>query len=137
VVRGFARRQLATKGLQSMKPALLLALFLLPGASCLADTQLDGRYVGQRTVVRGSKPTCPSDGAAFWRITNGQFAYRFWAGRVPVQISADGTLKGEMLYSPSHGRNSWVRVTGTISGGSLEADAEWRACQLHYSLTRM
>ena len=120
-----------------MKPALLLALFLLPGASCLADTQLDGRYVGQRTVVRGSKPTCPAAGAASWRITNGQFDYRFWAGHVPVQVSADGTLKGEMLYSPSHGRNSWVRVAGTISSGSLEADAEWRACQLHYSLTRM
>ena len=120
-----------------MKPALLLALFLLPGASCLADTQFDGRYVGQRMVVRGSKPTCPGAGAASWRITNGQFTYRFWAGHVPVQASADGTLKGETLYGIVGGRHAWIRVAGTITGGSLEADAEWRACQLHYSLTRM
>ena len=121
-----------------MRPIALAALLLLPGATCLAaDTQSDGYYIGSRTVIHGGARTCPTNGNASWQITNGQFAYRFWAGSVPVQVSANGTVQGEKLYTPSHGAHGWARVNGTVSNGSLEADVEWRACQLRFSLKRV
>jgi hypothetical protein len=119
-----------------MKSILAMTLCLLPVIPVSAETSFDGHYIGQRTVVRGARPTCPANGSASWRITDGQLAYRFWFGSVPVQVSADGTLKGETIYSPGHGRNAWARVVGRISNGLLEADAEWRACQLHFSLKK-
>lgn len=120
-----------------MKLVAIAALLLLPAATSLADTQFDGYYVGSATVIRGGARNCRAAGNASWQILNGLFAYKFWAGRVQVQVSGDGTLKGEKLYGPSHGAHSWIRVKGTISGSSLEADVEWRACQLHYSLKKV
>jgi hypothetical protein len=115
---------------------IIMALLLLPWTPCFANGQVDGYYVGSRTVIRGGGRDCPANGDASWQITNGRLAYRFWAGSVPAQVSPDGTLKGEMLYAPPHGTHWWARVNGTIANGSLEADAEWRACQLHFSLKR-
>jgi hypothetical protein len=118
------------------KMALPLVLCLLPLASSLADAQLDGRYGGQRTVIRGSAPTCPTNGPATWQVTNGQFTYPFSAGSFPVQVSADGTFKVTRQYGVRAGHEAWVTVQGSISGRSLTADAEWRACQMHYALSR-
>jgi hypothetical protein len=125
------------EGIGSMKPIAIAALLLLPAATSLGDTQFDGYYVGSATVIRGGARNCRATGNASWQILNGLFAYTFWAGRLQVQVSADGTLNGEKLYRPSHGAHSWVRVKGAISDGSLEADVEWRACQLHYSLRKV
>ena len=119
-----------------MKRILLLILLLLPSTPGLTATPLDGLYVGQRSIVRGSPATCPANGPASWRITDGKFAYRFWAGVIPVQVAGDGSLNGNIIYSPGHGAHNEATVAGTISGGSLEADAEWRACQLHFSLKK-
>jgi hypothetical protein len=126
--------RLGSNGTTSM---FIAALLLMPGVTCLADTQFDGYYVGTRVVIHDGARTCPHNGNVAWQIVNGQFAYKFWAGRVPVQVSADGSLRGETLYRPSQGAHSWVKVNGTISNGSLEADAEWRACQLHFSLRKV
>ncbi len=119
-----------------MKAALALAVCALPWTASHAATSLDGRYAGQRTVVRGSPPTCPKDGPAVWQVTDGRFTFRFWTANLPVEIAPDGTFKCETQYSPTHGRPAWLRVQGSISGGALQADAEWRACQMHYSLSR-
>ena len=72
-----------------------------------------------------------------WQLTDGQFTYKFWTVSLPVKVAADGTFKGETQYTPTHGRPAWLRVEGSIAGGALQADAEWRACQVHYSLNKM
>jgi hypothetical protein len=120
-----------------MRAALTIVVCALPWASSQAATSFDGRYSGQRTVVRGSAPICPKDGRATWRISDGRLTFKFWTVNLPLEIAPDGTFKGATQYSPSHGRTSWLRVQGAISGDGLQADAESRACQMHYSLARI
>jgi hypothetical protein len=120
-----------------MKAALTLAVCVVPLVASQAASPVDGRYAGQRTLTRGSAPICPKEGRAVWRIADGHFTYRFWTTALPLDIAPDGTFKGETQYSPGHGRAAWLRVQGSLTNGTLEADAEWRACQVHYSLTRL
>jgi hypothetical protein len=119
-----------------MKRTVFLICLALQWAPALAASQFDGQYIGQRTIVRGAPPTCPANGPASWHIANGRYSYRFWAGNLPVQVADDGTLKGQYMYSASRGTHWFLDVKGTIANGALEADAEWRACQMHYSLRK-
>jgi hypothetical protein len=119
-----------------MRAVLALAVCAVPLIASHAASPVDGRYAGQRTVTRGSAPICPKEGRAIWHITDGHLSYRFWTTALSMEIAPDGTFKGETQYSPGHGRAAWLRVQGSIADGALQADAEWRACQVHYTLTR-
>jgi hypothetical protein len=121
-----------------MKRAVFPISLALAWAPALAASQFDGLYTGHRTVVRGEQPACPESGPSTWRIANGQYSYRgHLTSIVPVEVSGDGTLKGQTTYNVARGTHAFVEVKGTIANGTLEADAEWHSCQIHYSLKKM
>ena len=115
-----------------------IVLLLLPSIPATAASPFDGVYAGQRTVVRGAPPTCPKEGPARWDIIDGKTGYKIWAGTIPVQVGSDGSVKGDLPYrlGGAHGGLEHATVDGMISGGSLEANVGWYACDLHFSLKK-
>jgi hypothetical protein len=106
-----------------------------PGAppAPAAGTEFDGQYLGQSTLTRGGGYLCgtPSSPASLV-VRGGRFDYPFEVSpprtaSVPVQIAADGTFAGQMLYAAedywpvSKVRNAWVTVSGRITDGTLDA----------------
>jgi hypothetical protein len=113
-----------------------------------AEDQFDGTYQGGNRVVRGFGWVCapPSyqDGVT---VTAGRFNYTFvdqlpQPALIPVQIAADGTLRGQIQYwidSTSQndwGLTVWARVTGRIDGTALEATVTDFRCTRQLILQR-
>jgi hypothetical protein len=113
-----------------------------------AGDQFDGTYQGDNRVVRGFGWVCapPSyqDGVT---VTAGRFNYTFvdqlaQPALIPVQIAADGTLRGQIQYwidSTSQndwGLTVWARVTGHINGTALEATVTDFRCTRQLILQR-
>lgn len=105
-----------------------------PPAGPPAGTAFDGTYTGQATLVRGGPSFICGELAQPLTIVvrDGRFAYPFEVDPprttpLPVQISADGTLSGQLLYGMvdytprGDSRTAWVTVVGRISGATLEA----------------
>jgi hypothetical protein len=98
-----------------------------------AGARFDGEYFGQDTLIRGGGYPCePAIATLGVAVRDGRFDYPFPVnlGRtapVPVQVAADGTFAGQMLYGTddytprSLPRNAWVTVRGRIADGTLEA----------------
>ena len=98
-----------------------------------AGTEFDGQYVGQSTLTRGGGYVCGTPGfPSSLVVRDGRFAYPFEVNPprtapVPVQVAADGTFAGEMLYATEEYwplyqiRNAWVTISGRITGGTLDA----------------
>jgi hypothetical protein len=99
-----------------------------------AGTEYDGSFVGQDSLVRGvafqcGEPNLPER----IEVRGGQFAYPFQVNPprtapLPVQVSVDGTLRGQLKYwvteeSPNFTRLiiDWAILNGRIAGATLDA----------------
>jgi hypothetical protein len=119
----------------SCRLAALLVL-LLPAATVAAGS-FDGKYGGPRTVLRGSPPTCPAEGNTAWTVTDSRITLPFFATSVSADVGADGSFQTSFRYQVvARGMPGNGTLKGLISGGTLTADFETGACQMHYVLKK-
>jgi len=113
-----------------------------------AGNQFDGVYAGDNQLVRGFGFVCGPPGyPQSLTVHDGRFDYPFavaapLTGPVPVQITADGSLYGQMRYGTydylplSDYRTEWVAVSGRITGPTLDATVVDMRCTRHLTLQR-
>ncbi len=113
-----------------------------------AGPPFDGTYIGQNTLVRGWGFVC--DRPIYQQtitIRGGRFDYPFAVSPprtapLPVQVDADGTLHGQMLYGTEvYGPSglymtAWVTLTGRITGSELDATITDQRCVRHLTARR-
>lgn len=114
-----------------------------------AGTQFDGAYAGQIDLVSGFGYVCGSPSYPFSiSVNNGRFVYSVFippydTPRVQVQIRADGAMSGASLYTAEtflpRGpdiTNAWIRLSGHISGATLDATVRDEYCARRLTLQR-
>ena len=120
--------------LRACRLALALASVITFGA--LAASPFDGKYRGQRTVLRGAPPSCTAPGNTTWAVAGGRVSIKY--GHVPIaaDVGPDGSFRTNVPFSA--GRfNANATLTGRITDGALEAILETYACKYQYALTRI
>ena len=139
-------------------PALLLAALGCVGLLAVgcagppapaAGDQFDGTYQGDNRVVRGFGWVCaPPSYQDAVTVNAGRFNYTFvdnlaQPAPIPVQITADGTFRGQIQYSTDSANQSWLgvltvwaTVTGRINGTALEATVADFRCTRQLMLQR-
>jgi hypothetical protein len=139
-------------------PALLLAALGCVGLLAVgcagppapaAGDQFDGTYQGDNRVVRGFGWVCaPPSYQDAVTVNAGRFNYTFvdnlaQPAPIPVQITADGTFRGQIQYSTDSPNQNWVggitvwaTVTGRINGTALEATVADFRCTRQLMLQR-
>ncbi len=115
-----------------------------------AGDQFDGTYQGDNRVVRGFGWVCaPPSYQDAVTVNAGRFNYTFvdnlaQPAPIPVQITADGTFRGQIQYSTGLSANQswlgvltvWATVTGRINGTALEATVADFRCTRQLMLQR-
>jgi hypothetical protein len=106
-----------------------------------AGTRYDGVYTSQDTLVSGAAFQCGApDLPGSIRVRDGRFEYPFQVSPprvapLPVDVAADGSMAGQMQYGTgeeipgfSRDRIDWVRLSGRISGTTMEATITTLRC---------
>ncbi len=115
-----------------------------------AGPQFDGSYVGQDVLVSGAVFQCgEASRTVRINVSGGRFDYPFpvnppRVAPLPVQIAADGTVRGQMQYgtteeTPKFGSRElfeWVTLSGRITGRILDADVVFYRCARHLTVQR-
>jgi hypothetical protein len=124
--------------------ALLVGGCALTPVQAPAGTRYDGVYVSQDRLLGGVAFQCGApDLPETIEVRNGRFEYPFQVSpprvaALPVDIAADGTIAGQMLYgtgeeipSLSRDRVAWVYLRGKISGTTMDAMITTSRCVRH------
>ena len=116
------------------------SLALMQGAVA-APIGFDGIYRGTSTLTRGDDPPCGKTPApATLSVVNGQFNLVWDAVRhfgVNLVVQQDGSFSGSQTYMPTaRAQPSQLKVTGRITGNTLDAHVEGQACARDYHLTK-
>jgi hypothetical protein len=104
-------------------------------ATLAADNPFDGSYSGTRMLTKGSDQFCPNIEEMAITVQDGKFTFTNSNSRAVlaiVKISPNGSFN-EIHEGGTYGR--WY-ITGKITGGLLEADANSSACFHHWSLKK-
>jgi hypothetical protein len=113
---------------------LLASCATIPPAGPLppASTAFDGEYAGRDMLISGSFVCGASNYPLTLSVSGGRFDYPFAVNAprtapLPVQVSPDGALVGELLYGTldytpvDRYHNTWALLRGQIAGGALDA----------------
>jgi hypothetical protein len=154
---GYLPDKMAIRFLASGRPARCLATLCCVGAlaaGCtgpavpVAGNQFDGVYQGENRAVRGFGWVCsPPSYQDAVTVNAGRFNYTFFdqlaqPARIPVQIAADGTFRGQIQYGTDSALRwagmiiVWATVTGRINGTTIEATVADFRCTRQLTLQR-
>jgi hypothetical protein len=112
------------------------ALIVLPLVAGNAAGPFDGKYNGERTVLRGSPPICPAPGNVTWTVADSRISLPFYATSVTMDVADNGSFQKSFQYRVGNGVQGSETWQGQITGVTLSADLQTGACQMHYALKK-
>jgi hypothetical protein len=104
--------------------------------TALAAGPFDGTYSGQTKRERGDTSICGAEtGHASVTVADSRFSY-VWNPQFHVVVTStvgpDGAVSGSQLW----GKGNMVRVTGRLSGDTLDMVFDSTYCARHYTLKK-